>query len=109
MPSWGAWQAALRRGWWVGTLVAALVMLGAGAQYARAVRIAPYVATQTLQIVLLAPPTASTSEIAAAQANAESIARLLTSGDLLAAPDLDAAIAARMRSDDRAVAAFGDT
>lgn len=94
------WWAALRRGWWLGVLVAALVVLGAGAQYVRAVRAAPYVASQTLQIFLLAPPTASTSQIAAVQANAESITRLLASGGLLAAPDLDAAIAARMRADD---------
>ena len=80
--------------------MAALVVLGAGAQYVRAVRAAPYVATQTVQIILLAPPTASTSQIAAAQANAEGIARLLTSGGLLAASDFDASIAARRRADD---------
>lgn len=97
---WSAWRAALRRGWWVGVLVAALVVLGAGAQYVRAARAVPYVATQTLQLAPLEPPTASTSDIAAANAHAASIARLLASGGLLASPPLDAAIATRMRADD---------
>ncbi len=94
------WWAALRRGWWVGVLVATLVVLGAGAQYVGALRAAPYVATQTLQIILLEPSTASTSQVAAARVNAESIARLLSSNGLITAPDLDAAIAARMYADD---------
>lgn len=104
MRSWRTGWLSLRRGWWVGALVLVLVVLLAGAQYVRAARAAPYVATQTLQIALLEPPTASTSEVAAAQANAASIARLLSSGGLLAAPDLDAAIAARMKADDTALA-----
>ena len=94
----------LRRGWWIGLLVAGLVMLGAGAQYVRAVRAAPYAATQTLQLALLEPPAASTSAIAAANANAASVARLLASGGLLASPYLDAAIAARVHADDPSLA-----
>lgn len=104
---WG-WSASvlsvLRRGWWIGVLVAVLVVLGAGAQYARAVRAAPYVATQSLHIALLEPPTASTSAVAAADANAAGIARLLASGELLASPSLDAAIAARMHADNPSLA-----
>ncbi|HEX6797279.1 MAG TPA: hypothetical protein VF116_06160 [Ktedonobacterales bacterium] len=90
---------AMRRGWWIGVLVGVLVVFGAGAQYVRAVRAAPYVATQTLHIALLEPPTASTSAVAVAAANAASIARLLASGGLLASPQLDAAIADRMHAD----------
>lgn len=89
----------MRRGWWIGVLVAALVVLGAGAQYVRAVRAAPYVAIQRLHIALLEPPTASTSAVAAAAANAASIARLLASGGLLASPRLDTAIAGRAHAD----------
>ena len=98
------WAASLRRGWWIGLLVTALVVLGAGAQYVRAARAAPYVATQTLQLALLEVPTASTSATAAADANAASIARLLASGGLLASPALAAAIAARVHADDPSLA-----
>lgn len=97
-------MASLRRGWWVGLLVGLLVVLGAGAQYVRTVRAVPYVATQTLQLALLEPPTASTSATAAADANAASVARLLASGGLLASPSLDTAIAARMHAGDPSLA-----
>jgi hypothetical protein len=93
-----AWRAALSRGWWIGALIVVLVAFGAGVRYMQAVRAAPYVATQQVHIALLMPLTASTTDAAAANANAASIARLLASGGLLAASDLDAAIAARMHA-----------
>jgi hypothetical protein len=86
--------AALRRWWWIATLVTIVTLCLAVYGYASTPQV--YVATQRLTVVLLPSGAATATEVARTVQDEQTITRLLVHGGIFAAPPLDAAIASQL-------------